>query len=254
MNALTIGVAAFACSFAAALVGMALHGRLPGDHLDGESKDVLKLVMGLIGTMSALVLGLLIASAQSTYNGQNASLQHMAADVVQLDHMLAIYGPETKEARGLLREGVDTVRERIWSSDGMQTEKLDPRDMRAQADRFLAALQELKPANDAQRFLQAQALQTSVAIGQTRSLMFEQAHSSVAWPFLVILVFWISVLFLGFGLLVRFHTTVAVVVLVGALSVSAAIFLILELGNPYNGLIQISDLPLRDALGQIGAP
>jgi hypothetical protein len=250
MNELAIGIVTFACSFGAALVGMALHKRLPDAHLDSESKDVLKLVMGLIGTMSALVLGLLIASAQSAYNSQSGRLQHIAADIIQLDHMLASYGPEAKDTRDLLREAVRTAHDRLWSSDGVRTEKLDPL-MRLQGERFMAHLQGLTPRNDAQRFLQSQALQLSETIGQARSLMFEQARSSVSWPFLTILLFWISMLFLGFGLLVRFHATVAIAALIGSLSVAAAIFLILDLGSPYAGLIQLSDLPLRDALAQI---
>jgi hypothetical protein len=256
MIELAVGIVTFVCSFGAALVGMALHKRLPDAHLDSESKDVLKLVMGLIGTMSALVLGLLIASAQSAYNSQSGRLQHIAADIIQLDHVLALYGPETKDTRDLLREAVRTVHDQLWSSDGVRTEKLDPREMRLQGDRFIAHLQGLTPRNDAQRFFQSHALQLSETIGQARSLMFEQARSSVPWPFLMILLFWISVLFLGFGVLVRLHATVAIAALIGSLSVSAAIFLILDLGSPYSGLIQLSDLPLRDVLAQIdqGAP
>lgn len=252
MSPLLIGSLTFALSFGASLAGMTLHNRLPDDHLDSDLKDVVKLVMGLIATMAALVLGLLVASAQSSYNSQNGNLQQLAADMSQLDHALAIYGSELTNARDLLRQLTVTVHDGIWTTNGVQTANLDPRVVRSQADTFFAALQSLTPKTDAQRFAHSEALQLSASIAQVRSLMFEQVRSAIAWPFLAILIFWISVLFLGFGLLARFHATVAIALLIGSLSVSAAIFLILELGDPYTGLIELSDAPLRDVLAQIG--
>jgi hypothetical protein len=94
-------------------------------------------------------------------------------------------------------------------------------------------------------------LQETESITQARLLMFEQLGGSIAWPFLTVLVFWICVLFLGFGLFARFNATVTLALLVGALSVAGAIFLILELNDPYHGLMHISDEPLRDAIAQI---
>ena len=247
-----VGAAAFICCFGAALIGLLLHKRLPDNHLDGESKDVVKLVMGLIGTMAALVLGLLIASAQSSYNSQASSLQKLAADVVHLDHLLALYGPETQHARELLRQDVTLAYEMAWSPNGVHTSKLDPSAMRAQADKFYDALQDLTPTTDRQRFAHTEALQLATGIAQTRTLMYQQAHGIIAWPFLAILVFWVSTLFLGFGLLARTHATTVVTLVIGSLSVAAAIFLILELGSPYGGLIRLPNQPIRDALEQLG--
>ncbi len=250
MSPLVIALLTFVCSFGAALVGLMLHVKLPDRHLDGDSKDTVKLVMGLIATMAALVLGLLIASAQNTYNTRSSNVQKLSADVAQLDHLLAIYGPDAKDARMLLKEGVSTVLERAWSPQG--AEHRYPRETRSGADRFFDALQNLVPATEAQRIVQAQALQLLTTAGQTRSLTLEETSSSVSWPFLTILVFWISMLFVGFGLFARFHATVAVALLIGSLSVSAAIFLILELGDPHSRLIPLSDAPLRGVLAQIG--
>ena len=252
MSPLLIGLATFVSSCGSAFAGMALRARLPADHLDGDSKDVVKLVMGLIATMAALVLGLLVAAAQSSYNTQNGNLQQLAADIAQLDHALAIYGPETKNTRELLQQAVATLHDHVWSSNGVQAEKLNPLDVRSQADRFFVALQSLTPQTSVQRFAHSEALQLSASIGQTRSLMFEQARSAISWPFLLIVVFWVCVPFLGFGLFARFHATVALALLIGSLSISAALFLILELGNPYSGLIQLSDAPLRGVLAQMG--
>src|SRR5215469_17407831 len=96
-----------------------LSARLPAHHLEQESKDVMKLVMGLIATLSALVLGLLIAAAQSTYNSQAEGLDKMAANVVAMDRYLALYGPEAGDARDLLHQTVMQFHTQIWSTEGM---------------------------------------------------------------------------------------------------------------------------------------
>ncbi|HTI80549.1 MAG TPA: hypothetical protein VL614_08895 [Acetobacteraceae bacterium] len=232
-------------------MGLILHAKLPDDHLDGDSKDVVKLVIGLVATMAALVLGLLIASAQSTYATQNSNVQQLAADVAQLDRILELYGQEANQIRTLLRQAVVAAHDMIWTQSGVQSQNLDPMDNRSDANRFIFALESLAPKSDVQHFAKAQALQLSQSIGQIRALMFQQANNGVSWPFLVALSFWLGVLFLGFGLVGRFHTTVAAALLVGSLSVSAAVYLILELGSPYGGLIQLSDAPLRMVLAQM---
>ena len=245
MSALATASVVFGCSFGSALIGMLLHVRLPDGHVDADSKDVMKLVMGLIGTMAALILGLLIASANSSYNAQSSELQSLSANVVLLDRLLISYGPEAKEARDQLRNAVAAAHDRIWSPAGVKSTNLDA------ATRFVQQLQSLSPKNDAARFIQSRAMQMTESILQTRLLMSEQLSGSIPWPFLTALVLWICVLFLGFGLFVRFNVTVTVALLMGALSVSVAIFLILELSEPYRGLMQISDAPLRHALTQL---
>jgi hypothetical protein len=112
-------------------------------------------------------------------------------------------------------------------------------------------MQSLSPKTDLERMMQSRAIQESESIAQSRLMMFEQRGGSISWPFLTVLVFWICMLFLGFGLFARFNVTVTVALLAGALSVAGAIFLILELNHPYQGLMQISDEPLRNAMAQI---
>ncbi len=103
MGSIAIGGIVFACTFGGALVGMMLRAVLPEHHVSPDSKDVVKLGMGLIATLAALVLGLLIASAKSSFDGQRTGFQQLAANLVLLDHALARYGPETKGAREALR-------------------------------------------------------------------------------------------------------------------------------------------------------
>jgi hypothetical protein len=251
VNALAIGLIVLGCSFVSALIGMLLHSRLPDSHLDAESRDIVKLVMGLIATMSALVLSLLIASANTAHDLQNSELRALSANIVLLDRSLELYGPGAKPVRDGLRDLVRQTHDRIWSPKGARPEALNSQQTRNSARSGFELLQNLSPKTDEERTMKSRALVESESLAQSRVLMFEQRGTSISWPFLTVLIFWVCVLFLGFGLLVRFNATVAVTLFVGALSVAGAIFLILELSNPYRGLMRISDEPLRDALTQI---
>jgi hypothetical protein len=230
---------------------MVLHVKLPDHHLDAESRDVVKLVMALIATMAALVLSLLIASASSSYSQQSSELKALSANIILLDRTLEFYGPGAKAARDGLRDVVRQTHDRIWSPEGIQPEDLNSTETRNAVKANIEQLESLSPKTDVERMMQSRAIQESESIAQTRLLMFEQLGSSMSWPFLAVLVFWISMLFLGFGLFARFNATVTVALLVGALSVAGAIYLILELGEPYHGLMRISDEPLRNAMTQI---
>jgi len=239
-------------SFGAALVGMVLHVKLPDRHLDSDSRDVVKLVMGLIATMSALVLSLLIASASTSYDRQSNELKTLSANIILLDRTLESYGPGAKDVRDRLRDVVRQTHDRIWSPDGVRPEALNSMETRNAAKANIEQLHSLSPTTDVQRMMQSRAIQQSDGITQARLLMFEQLGGSIPVPFLTVLVFWICMLFLGFGLFSSANPTVAVALLVGAVSVACAIFLILELNDPYGGLMRISDAPLLNALAQIG--
>jgi hypothetical protein len=235
-----------------ATIGIALHSWLPDDHLDSDSRDVVKLVMGVIATMVALVLGLLIASAKSTYDVQSAEIEKLAADIVQLDRILMVYGPDTRDARNLLRQSVAAAHDRIWPADDYhQAANLDPSVSRRDVMTFYGMVENLSPTTDSQRHAQSTALALVGGLAQTRLLMFEQISGSVSLPLLVVLISWISVLFVGFGLFARAHITIAATILVGALSVASAVFLILELSQPYQGFMRIPDTSVRLALEQI---
>jgi hypothetical protein len=140
MSALVIALTVLGCTLAAALAGIGLRARLPEAHLDGDSRDVVKGVMGLIATMAALVLGLLIASALSSYNAQNTDLRKLAADILQQDRYLAMYGAETEDLRDQLRQLVATAHDQIWSPTGVKVEYLTSDKIRDQTARFLTTL------------------------------------------------------------------------------------------------------------------
>jgi Protein of unknown function (DUF4239) len=252
MSSLLIGVVVFACVLGGAIAGSLLHLVLPTTHRDGDSRDVIKLVMGLIATIAALVLGLLIASAHSDYDTQESEVRQLAVHVVLLDRILAHYGPDAAEARTVLREVVTVDVARIWPDQGAGSADLPKSEVRMRGEDLFSMIAKLTPKTEEQRFTQGRALQLLTDMADTRRLMSEQAGGSLSWPFFVVLVFWLVVLFLGFGLFARLNATVFVAYLVGAASVAGAIFLILEMNKPYSGLMQISDAPMRKALERVG--
>jgi hypothetical protein len=246
VSAIGIGLIVLVCVFGGSILGMVLHTILPEQHLSADSKDVIKLGMGLIATMSALVLALLTNSAKGSFDTQRNELTQMSASIILLDRVLAHYGPETKDARDLLKETVNNMINRMWPEEGSGPQ-LQP----VAAEAFYDKIQALSPQNDVQRQLQAQAVKISIDIGQSRWLLFEQGGRSIPMPFLVLLIFWVTVIFLSFGLFAPRNATVIVTLFLCALSLSGAIFLILELDHPFGGLVSISSAPLRSALSQI---
>ena len=249
MSALAISSIVFLFIFAGAMLGLVLHRILPGHHFSGDSKDVVKLGMGLVGTTTALVLGLLVASAKSSYDAQGAQVTQLASHIVVLDRVLAHYGPETKNARASLRRSAIGVVETMWSEVGREGARTAPQTAN---EVLLDQIQDLQPKSETQRTLKAQAVAITMDLGKTRWLMYAQEAASVSVPMLVILVLWLTVLFVSFGLLAPINGTVVVSLLVAALSVSGAIFLILEMYSPYSGMMQISSEPLSAALANLG--
>jgi Protein of unknown function (DUF4239) len=239
----------FAVIFGGAVLGMLLRNFLPDHHLDADSRNVVNLGMALIATLSALVLGLLIASAKNSYDAQKAEVTQMSANAIVLYRILGRYGPEANGARDLVRRILVSL-DQSWSENFTRSALDSPR-QRAEVEKFYENIEGLAPHNDYQRSLQSQAVQTALSVGQARSLLLQQGGSSVPIPFLVVMVFWLTLIFTSFGLFSPTNATVITTLFLCAFSVSAAIYLILELDTPFSGLMQISDAPLRNAIAVI---
>lgn len=252
MSPLRITMIVFASVFAGALLGMLLRSRLPKHHLSADTENVIKLGMGLIATIAALVLGLLIATAKSSFESQDAAVKHTAARVLLLDHMLANYGPETKAVRQLLQDTMALRLQAIWPEDRSQHAKFDPHEASPAVQTIETLILQLSPKNDSQRWLQSEALRVGRDIMETRWLVLGGLASSVPVLFVVVVVFWLTILFGSFGLFAPRNATVIVVLFLCALSVSGSIFLILEMDHPFDGLIKVSSAPLRYALSELG--
>ena len=188
MNSLMVGSIVFVCAFGGALLGMFLRPVLPEHHLSAESKDAVKVGVGLIATMAALVLGLLVATAKASFDSKSSELTEMSADTVMLDRMLAHYGPETRTIREQLRRAGAHSLEMLWPQNG-QAPQLEPA---GGAEVLYDAIDTLSPKNEAQRAIQSQALRLTIDIGKTRWLLFDQSGNSISTPFLIVLVFWLT--------------------------------------------------------------
>jgi hypothetical protein len=252
MSSLAISGIAFACIFGGTIIGMTLRAFLPEHHLSGETKDLVKLGMGLIGTMTALVLGLLIASAKSSFDTQRNGLAQMAGNVIVLDRALAHYGTESEDAREMLRASVTDMLQRTWPAEYPDPGSTGGKSAtEGKYEGLYEKIQKLAPENDAQRAFQAQALKIAMDIGTARWLLFSQKGSSIPTAFLVVMVAWLTLILASFSLFAPPNATVFITLLICALAVSSAIFLVLELDRPFDGMIQISSAPVHNALEQL---
>jgi ABC-type multidrug transport system fused ATPase/permease subunit len=251
VSPLLMSVIVFACVIAGAFLGVFLRNALPKRHLSEATKDVVKLGTGLIGTITGLVLGLLIASANGTYGTENSQVQQMTANIVVLDQTLAQYGAETVSARNLMRRAVTSMVDRIWRENAAPSGESAPFEATAAGSSLFDEILQLSPQNDRQRSLQARAIGTLQEIAKTRLLLFTEAGAAIPVPFLVVLIFWLAIIFASFSLFADNNATTVVALCIFALSASAAIFLILELGQPFTGLMEISSEPLRNALAPL---
>jgi hypothetical protein len=254
MSAWLISLLVFAIIFGGALLGVIVRPRLSENHLQPDSRDVVKMATGLIGTLAALVLGLLIASAKSSFDQKTSQVRQMTATVILLDDLLAQYGPEAAPLRTRLRQSIPPLADRLWHEQQVPAAKPVGFESSAQSLAFENELERLTPNNDAQRSLQSRAVQAFTEGAQTRLLLFAQAGGSIPAPFLIILVFWLSAIFVSFTLFARANLVVIVSLFVCAVSFAGAIFLVLELDNPFTGLMGISSATLRSALSPLNSP
>jgi hypothetical protein len=251
MSSTQTGILVFACTFGAALLAIFLRKRLPPDHLDGDSKDVVKLVMGLVATMAALVLSLLISTAHTAYDAQEAEIEQLGVHVFQLDHLLSRFGAAGAPARSRLRTLVAHDLARTWPPKGATAATYAPTELIAEADQLFADIAALPTGTNIEQLGQSRALTLLISISETRRLMSAQTHASLSWFVLSVLVCWLALLFFGFGLFARINTTVVVALIAGAVSVATACVLILEMSQPYKGWMTVSSAPIREALDEM---
>lgn len=251
MGAMTTLVATFACTVGGALVGMLLRQVLPQHHLRDDSKDILKLGAGMIATLTALVLGLLVGSAKGSFDSVNSLIVQIGARIITIDRALVHYGPETKELRGQIQAAVETMVATAWPDSRDAASRLKAVETSTSSEDLLNRIRELKPGNDTQSAFQAQALQIGNDLQQSRWLMIEENQIELPAAFLVVLLCWLTILFATYGLLAPVNPTVVVVLLVCALSMSGAIYLVVEMNQPFDGVIKASSAPLLKAVQYI---
>jgi hypothetical protein len=247
----TTAIITFVCTFGSAVAATFVRGWLPPAHLTKESQDVVRLGIGLVATMTALLLGLVTAAARSTFDAQDLAIRNSAAAVLTLDRDLARYGPETRPTRELIRKAV-AARVQVLRPNGAEGSGDKPAsDATPPIEDIENQILELTPETDAQRWLKSEALKLSQEVVKTRWRILEASEGAIPTPFLFAVVFWLTVTFTSFGLYAPRNATVLAVLCLAALSVAGAVFLLLELNGPFDGIVRVSTAPLQFALDHL---
>ena len=244
-----IGLILFVGLVGITLLGGCLRRIVPAEHLSPDSKEVVKLALGLVATMTAILLGLLISSAKGTFDTTRSEVVQMAAKVELLDRVLKLYGPQATDSRRALRDSVADAVRQTWPTERTSPVRLDPNQQ--MGDAVYVAVQRLSPQDDAQRELKTQATNLMVQLAELRALLQAQAIPSLSKPLLIALVSWLVVIFFGFSLLAPANATSTLALVAGAFSVACALFIILELNYPFAGAIRIPSEPMTNVLNHL---
>ena len=247
MNAFILAGSIFATTLGGIWLGTLLRRMLPSHHLNEHAKDVVRLGVGLIATIAALVLGLLIAAAKGSFDTQTTQIKQITANLILLDNILAQYGPEARPIRQQMRNAVGPFADRLWREKQVYT--TGPFEPSVTEEQVFAEIPKLLPRNEAQRLLQSRAVQVSNDLAQLQFMLFVEPESTIPTPFLAIIAFWLVIVFASYSLFSPLNGTLFTCLSLFAFSAACAIFLILELGRPFTGLMMVSSAPMRNALG-----
>jgi hypothetical protein len=251
MNTITISLLVAACVFAGGVAGLHAHRILPPHHLTKETQDVIRLGIGMLSVLASLVLGLLIATAKTSYDSTDHAIRSYAAELALLNETLRDYGGNASVPRDLLRSYTKTLLRDGWPKEAERPAVLDDDEAKRLVEHVREAIRALKPVDAGQKSLQDQAIDINLNLLRQRWLLIEQQGPSVQRVVLVILVSWVTVIFASFGMNAPRNGTVMAAFLVCSLAIGGAIFLILEMDRPLDGVMQISSWPMRNALAQM---
>jgi hypothetical protein len=252
MYPIAIGAIVLVCTFGGAMVAMYASSRLPDQYLSPASTAVIRLAMAFVVALATLVISLMISSARSSFVTKDAEYRRGAADIILLDRALARYGPETKNARELLRGVAETKLREFWPEDSARREQSRPIEIGTGIEQIEDELHALDPKDNAQQWLQTRALQISAEIEQLTSFLATQNSSAIRWQTLAILVFWLTIIFVSFGYSAPRNATVIATLFVCSLSIAGAMYLLVQFDQPYSGYIKVSSAPWRAAIDQLG--
>jgi hypothetical protein len=249
MSALTVSGTILLLTLGGILLGTLLRRTLPSHHLNEQAKEAVKDCVRLIATIAALVLGLLIGAARGSFDTQSTQVKQITANLILLDSILGQYGADARPIREHMRSAVGPFADRLWREK--EVTAIGPFHASAAEEQVFLDIQKLSPHNDVQRSLQSRALQIGNDIAQARFMLFTETESLIPIPFLAILAFWLVIVFASYSLFSPLNATLFACLSVFAFSAASAIFLVLELSRPFTGLMMLSSIPLRNALGAI---
>lgn len=252
MTIIEVSLLVSACIFAGGMAGLTLHRILPDEHLTKETLDAVRLGIGMISVLASLVLGLLIATAKTSFETTDNAMRAYGADLIVLDETLRDYGDTANMPRGVLRDYAERLLHDNWPDQG-QPAVLSGEDREAGVlmEHLRESIRALMPGDAGQTWLKDQALQLSTSLLRQRSLLIDQRQPTVRLPTLVILVIWVALIFMGFGLNAPRNATVIAAFAVCSLAIGGAIFLVLELDSPFGGIMRISNRSITTALAHM---
>jgi hypothetical protein len=253
MTSIWISVAVGVLTFGFGVLGLYLKRFLPERHMSTGSRDMIGAVMGLLSLLLALVLGTLVGSAYGFFAAQKADIQSLCSRALELDLAFRQYGPETQPLREALTASMEEALDAVQGNGAAYRRHFDLGSYMSKFEKWNETLSGLTPRNAVQTHLISSMGASSASFQQTRLLMSLELASSISWPLIVIVVSWAMLLFFGFGVLSGFNGTSLGALAFGAFAVASAIFLILELNQPFSGLFRIPAASLEQTLGALSA-
>ena len=251
MSSLSLSLIVLAVVLSGSFVGSHIRSRLPKHHLEGDTRDIVKAGIGLLATLAALVLGLIIASAKNSFDAKTEEVQSAAVKLMHLDRSLRELGSAGAPAREELLQIVKKRVNMVWGARDAPQAVLETLDQKPNLETLERAIRAVPAKDEAERGAVAKSLQSTEELAQVRALVIAHAGSAIIMPLLVLLVFWFTVIMAGLNLFAPPNVTTLTFNVVCALSIGGAIFLILEMDQAFGGLIQVSDAPLRAALSAL---
>jgi hypothetical protein len=252
LSPVIIGLLVFVVILTGTFVGRCVRRLLPRDHLTEETKSLVSVSMAVVTTISALVLGLLISNANSSFIALGGQVTSLSAQVIRLDQILRRYGPETAPARDILRQYAEHKVEDLFPSDWRTRPNVGNPATYELLQQLEDSLLALKPANQRDQWWLGQAMILAAKIGDARWILAQQVGQGTPKAFVALLVFWLTLLFASFALFAPRNLTSAATLMLCALAVSGAVGMILELEQGLGGLIHISPQPMRQAVMVLG--
>jgi len=247
MNATATSLVVAGIIFAGSLIGLRLPKVLPDRHLSKETLDTIKLGTGMLSVLASLVLGLLIATVKTSFDSTNSAVRAYSADLIVLDETLRDYGDGAIPARRLIRDYTSRLLRDVWLT-GDNPYLVENRIAGMELEHVRDDIRALPADNPGQQWLVNQALQLTTTLLRERWLLIERAGPSVQPVVIGLLVSWITAIFISFGMNAPRHATMYAAFLIVSLAIGSAMFLVLEMDTPFDGLMRISDRSVVTAL------
>lgn len=252
MSALTFAAFVFIAIFLAALAGFQMQRVLPEKFTDDATEGHVKSVLGMLSMMTAVVLGFVTANAKNSFDNASKIVADTAVRMVSIDRALATFGDEGETIRGRMKHGAEEWIARIKSPAGDANSDLRAVQRAEELESFVASIQKLKPASEAQTEAQGRAVELALGILHDRWVLKTDREASTPTVFLLVLLAWLGLEFFIFGLFANRNAAIVFATFFGAVMVASAFFLVLDLEGPMTGPMRVGTAPLERAAAIMG--